>query len=176
MPGHVKVSGTWKALDGLHVKVSGAWKEVEKGYIRVSGAWKEFYSALAVSLYPDTIALHTSGNNNPVYSGNLFNSNGIHYRYAYNGGTLAFGSWLVSGTTSDFWIRCTLNSGSLDAGSDSTGAWLAMTANRTFYIIDPDIDDGAVDADYDIEIAADSGGVDIIATQNYTPRADYIFI
>ena len=49
MPGHVKVSGAWKALTGMHTKVSGTWKEVEKGYVKISGAWKLFYNRFSAS-------------------------------------------------------------------------------------------------------------------------------
>ena len=55
MPGHVKVSGTWKALTGLHTRVSGTWKQVQAGYVKVSGVWKQFYlffSAVADDMTP----------------------------------------------------------------------------------------------------------------------------
>ncbi len=44
MTTHVKVSGTWRAVDKLGVKVSGAWKDVKYKYVKVSGVWKEVYT------------------------------------------------------------------------------------------------------------------------------------
>lgn len=50
MPGHIKVGGAWKELQGMHVKVGGAWKAVQAGYVKVSGVWKQFYANLAFNL------------------------------------------------------------------------------------------------------------------------------
>lgn len=45
MTAHVKVSGTWKAVQSAHVKVSGTWKKIQGGWVNVSGTWKKFLSS-----------------------------------------------------------------------------------------------------------------------------------
>ena len=46
----------------------------------------------------------------------------------------AMAAWLqASGTASDYEVRCTVNSGSLDAGSAATGSYLALSSSREWY-------------------------------------------
>jgi len=61
MDGHVKVSSTWKKLEGIHVKVSGTWKEVQNAYIKVSGVWKQFYVSFSASADDSTPSGSDSG-------------------------------------------------------------------------------------------------------------------
>jgi hypothetical protein len=43
------------------------------------------------------------------------------------------GDWIVPKINmADFSIRATVNSGSVSAGSDTTGSWLALTSDRTW--------------------------------------------
>ena len=168
-----KVGGTWQTLSSAWVKVAGTWQEVSSAWVKVAGTWEEVFRNLAVTLYPDTFTLHTTGDNDPTYSGIQLNSNGTQYRYAFNGGTLGLTTWLLGGTAAQFWARCTVNAGTLDGGSSATGTWLNLAITRDWYITDSIPNSGTVTVDFDIEIATDASGVDIIKSQNYTPETTY---
>lgn len=45
----VKFSGTYQSARP-HVKVSGTWQAVQKGYVKVSGTWQQFFTAMTVVL------------------------------------------------------------------------------------------------------------------------------
>lgn len=84
------------------------------------------------------------------------------------------GEYILSGQASDFWFRCTLNSGTLAAGADNVDTWYQATADLAWYVQDTTADDGSVDANFTIEVALDSGGTTIIASETYTPSASYV--
>lgn len=132
-------------------------------------------TTLSAQLAADTTALHNVSGSN-TYSGVSINSNGNQYWYSAAGsatGTLV-DAWLVSGTNSDFWVRCTLNSGSLGAGSSATGSWIACTSTTGWFVLDTDGSVASQSANFDIDIATDSGGSNIVATETYTPFANYV--
>lgn len=63
---HIKVSGTFKAVNKMHVRVSGAWKRVNNAYVNVSGTWKKFLqSVVACTISAD---LNASGSTVTVTS------------------------------------------------------------------------------------------------------------
>ncbi len=105
------------------------------------------------------------------YAGVSLNANGTEYAWSNTGSPTGtnLGSWLVSGDADQFWARCTLNSGSLDAVNSGTGSWLQLNTTRNWAIVRTT--DGTDLADFDIDIATDSGGANIVASANYTPSA-----
>ena len=79
-----------------------------------------------------------------AYSGVRFSSDGQMYAFQAEGGVTNIGSWLVSGTASDFYIVSTVDSGSLQ--TDPGRGPLQLNANRDFNCIDTSYVGGAVTA------------------------------
>ncbi len=105
------------------------------------------------------------------YAGVRLSLGGTEYAYSAAGSPTGFnlGSWLLSGDAADFWARCTLNSGTLDGANSGVGSWLQLNTTRSWAIVRTT--NGNDTADFDIDIATDSGGANIIASANYTPSA-----
>lgn len=125
-----------------------------------------------VSLGPDDSTYHQERNQANCYAGVGLYSDG---KQMYSDETLAWQEvqiYLLSGANSEVWVRATLNSGSLDAGSSATGSWLALTSNRIWYIVDTTSNDFPSGASVTLEVATDSGGSTIIATETYTLSAN----
>lgn len=103
------------------------------------------------------------------YAGVYLKNDGVEWAYSNAGvpeGT-NLGDWLEVGTTSEMWVRCTLNAGTLDGANSGTGSWLAMTTSRGWAVVDTTIPGGPDTANFDLEMATDAGGVNIIETKNY---------
>lgn len=102
-------------------------------------------------------------------AGVALGSNGNEYAYSATGtaqGTL-LQTWLLRGVNSNYYARCTVNSGTLSAGTEDT--WLQLNALRGWQITQTTV--GTKTADIDIEIAFDASGNIILATANYTLSA-----
>lgn len=128
---------------------------------------------LSASLVGDDVN-HTRISASPANctSGVSLNSDGTEYAYSSGGSATGtnLGTWRTSGASSNFWTRCTLNSGTLDAANSGTGTWIANTSTLGWAIIRTT--DGVDTGDFDLEIATDSGGSTIVASANYTPSAN----
>ncbi len=170
--GHINVGGVWKSLDGIHVKVSGVWKEVQNGYVRVSGVWKEFYAARSFTLQADGAWLHQS-DNNPVYAGFRFNTDGTCDARGPGTSTYAYEfNYESSGDATDLYIRVVDNAANLSG--DTEGSFIALSSAREWYVYDSDSGVPSVTGNADIDIATDAGGVDIVASITWTPNAQYL--
>lgn len=135
----------------------------------------------SVSLPPDESRFHQSNTSVQCFAGwHLESSTDKIYIVGTTGpGNLLLtkvdlGTYIQSGISSDYWFRCTLNSGTLAPGADNVDTWYQATADLAWYVQDTTADDGSVDANFTIEVATDSGGSNIIASETYTPTADYI--
>jgi len=73
-----------------------------------------------------------------TYSGVRFAADGQMYAYQAAGGVTNIGSWLVSGTNSDYYLVSTIDSGSLD--TDPGRGPLQLNSDRSFNVIDTTID------------------------------------
>ena len=80
------------------------------------------------------------------------------------------GNWLDVGSNTDFWVRCTLNNGTLDAYNSGTGTWLALTSARSWGV-EKIAGKGTDSASITLEIASDAGGSNIIDSQGYIIQA-----
>jgi hypothetical protein len=67
----------------------------------------------------------------PIYSGVLFGSDGMVYRYTTYGAMQSIGSWLLSGTASDFYVSGTVTAGGL---TSNAGISQVLSSNRAYYI------------------------------------------
>lgn len=112
-----------------------------------------------------------SASSGTVWAGVNLHSNGTEYSYSAAGSSTGnnLGAWLEGGANTDFWVRCT-TSDSLDGTSSATGSWLAMSTSRA-WAVSKATGFGVTQATLTIEIATDSGGANIIDSQNYTIRA-----
>ena len=130
---------------------------------------------LRIVLEPDGIDFNRA-TNVTCYAGTFFGPDGNQYAYSAAGVATGtdFGPYIFNGTTSDVWLRCTVNSGTLDGGSSSTGTWLSGVAEPAWYIVDSSADDGAETASITVEAATDSGGSNIVDSETYTLSASYI--
>ena len=68
--------------------------------------------------------------------------------------------WLLEGAAADYWVKATVNSGSVSGSA--TGSWLQLNADRSWYINELGI--GFSTANLTIQISTDSSGVDIVGT------------
>lgn len=172
--GHVKVGGTWKALEGIHVKVSGAWKEVQTGYIKVSGAWKEFYTSVIEQTYElsgstGSPNVTTSTESTANYAGWIIAPTGDVLQNE-NGTQIPFRNnieWAFPAVDiGNYWVRWTANAGDEPNLSTPTeGVWTETTSNVQFLWWQTI--NGSRNGSIKIDIATDSGGLDIIATGYY---------
>lgn len=44
MPGHIKVSDTWKTISP-YIRVGGVWKKAREGWVNVSGTWRRWWTS-----------------------------------------------------------------------------------------------------------------------------------
>lgn len=172
MPGHVKVSGAWKALDGIHVKVGGVWKAVQTGYIKVSGTWKEFYAAVAYALSGEPGIIGFQIQPNVAIAGVRINADGTIDKITGNASSPTYTQidaatdWCIPNgeVTGNERFRCTDNNANLASGT--TGSWLA--APQQWYVTGSGLPATALDIDIEISILGDTTTDD---TGNYTGQA-----
>ena len=69
-------------------------------------------------------------------AGVSLNSSGVEYAYSSAGSATGtnLGSWLQGGVNSDFYVRCTVLTGTLSGGTEDT--WEVMSSTRGYYITD----------------------------------------
>ena len=99
-------------------------------------------------------------------------TNGTEYAHSNAGVNQgdALQSWLVGGAASSFYIRCTLNSGTLDDDNSGTGTWLQLNTSRAWSIIRTT--QGIDTAQIKLEIADDASGTNILTSAIYNLRAE----
>lgn len=104
-----------------------AWVNIQRGRRWDGSAWVDVLTRVAIS--GRTLA-------DPATDGFIayeLLSSGVAQRVSGTLGTLTYaGEWLVRGTNTDFEVRATLTSGSLDAGSSATGTWLSLGTTRSW--------------------------------------------
>ena len=79
-----------------------------------------------------------------TYSGVQFSSDGNIYAYQTEGGVTSIGTWLVSGTNSDYYLVTTIDSGALT--NDAGRGPLQLNTTRTYNCIDTTTNGAAVEA------------------------------
>jgi len=175
MPGHTRVGGVWKQLDGIHVKVSGVWKEVNNAYTRVGGVWKQWYAAVAVTLSGEAGINDDALDPDDARVGVRWNSDGtldknIDTSYIQIDATT---DWIIpnGADKTGMVVRCTDNNANLAAGSAGTGSWLSASATRTWFITQTTI--GSKLLDITLEVSLDSGST-VHDSAGYTGTAEVL--
>lgn len=135
---------------------------------------------LAARLARDDLTYHNWQINTITYAGVRLANDGTQY-YKGPGDTWAAdldsgkNPWLVQGSAGDFWVRATLNSSTSGLNDTTSGvdSWLQLNTTRSWSIVDSvaGIPTTAEEASLTLEIATDSGGSNIVATETYTLRA-----
>lgn len=101
------------------------------------------------------------------HAGIRFGSDGVLYKIQSNGGFSAIiGQWLLSGSSSSFWVERTIQSGTIEV--DAGAGFLIMSSNRDY---DSQLAvAGVKEATVSFKISSDSGGVTIVAeaTMNFS--------
>jgi len=75
----------------------------------------------------------------------------------------------LAGAGNAYWVRATINSGSLTSGT--TGAWTSLASNQSWVVTKAVI--GVLSCNMTIEIASDSGGANIVTSGSYTITAEF---
>ena len=108
------------------------------------------------------------------YAGVYLKNDGVEWAWSnsgvWEGGNL--GNWLDVGTAAELWVRCTLNSGTLDASNAGVDTWLTLSVNRNWAIVDTTLTGGPDTANFVLEIATDAAGSNIIDTKTYALQAN----
>lgn len=102
--------------------------------------------------------------------GTVFRTNisGSAYNVQFNAGT----EWCNVTPSQIYYIRCTVQSGSLGGSSSNEDVWLNLATNRTFEVVDTTAGVSPAIVQMKIEIASDSGGSNILATGYYQAIAN----
>jgi hypothetical protein len=111
----------------------------------------------------------------PAVASWTFKSNGTVFRTNIAGDPVIFNfltEWCNVTPSQTYYLRCTVQSGSLDAGSDTANVWHALTADRFFAVVDYTAGVSPETVSMKIEIASDSGGSNILATGYYQATAN----
>jgi len=108
----------------------------------------------------------TNNSTGTCYSGLKIGSDGNLYERQAAGGWSRFGTWLFIGTAANYYVQRTVTSGSLttDAGGP-VGSGLQLNADR---IYDIQISYGEKLATVKFEIATESAGTTIVASNSYS--------
>lgn len=78
--------------------------------------------------------------------------------------------WITPTTgASSYFVRATLNGGSLASGT--TGTWLALTSDQSWSVLRLDNNPGSQVANLTIAIASDSGGTNIVVSATISLEA-----
>lgn len=109
-----------------------------------------------------------TGSSGTIHAGVHIRNDGVEWAWSDTGAEEGtnLGNWLESGAAGDFWIRCTLNSGTLDGADAGTGSWLACSTSRS-WAIEKASGFGQETANITLEIATDASGTNVIDTQSY---------
>lgn len=120
---HINNVGTWKPCT-VWINNVGTWKKAAV-WLNVSGVWKQITTLLSASL-PASISAGDSvfAPNNAFAELYVSNSGGWG---ATNGGT---GTWLTSGTNSEFQVRLT-GTGDTPSGS-ALNTWITLSSNTNW--------------------------------------------
>lgn len=98
------------------------------------------------------------------------NSNGTVEASTFNSGVVDSYNWLTPTTGSTtYYVRATLNSGSLNSGT--TGVWQALTTDRVWDVYVNEFTSGSQNANLTIAIATDSGGTNIVVSATISLEA-----
>jgi len=149
MTAHVKDGGTWKEAKEIHVKDGGIWKAVKEAWVKDGGTWKSFFKALAVSITNQTVSNVAV---DPATATATYTVNTDGHIRVHGGGSLE--EWLVAGTSSEFDVRATHNSGSTPSGTYSS--WLNLGTSRSWSLSQSGI--GSLTGTITIEIRESAGG------------------
>lgn len=129
---------------------------------------------LNAALAPDSTTYHQVRFGLTCYSGVKLDSDGSQY-YMDNTGAWQVdtspNTWLIAGTSDKFWVRATLNSGSLDHLNSGTGSWLQLNTDKNWAFFDSTSGDGADAVSLTLEISTNSSGTNILDTVTYTMSA-----
>lgn len=155
MPVKINVAGTWKDAT-VKINVAGTWKTATVWH-NVSGTWKNLSSAPSASLpanmYPEE---------NYTASANLKIKTDGTWSYTF---TPTTGTWMNSGSASDYEVRLTQTGGSTITG-ESLSTWLACSTERNWYLTSAEFDKSAT-ATLEIRMAASPFTVLATSTVNF---------
>ena len=98
------------------------------------------------------------------------NSDGTVQASTFGSGIVDSYDWITPTTgASTYFVRATLNSGSLTTGT--TGTWLALTSSQVWTVFKNEFTSGSQTANLTIAIATDSGGTNIVVSANISLEA-----
>lgn len=161
----VKTGGTFTKARKIFVKVAGTWTEATKVFVKSAGSWVQvFTNATVVNPIPAIV----------VYDDQIFPTDSLASFTILTDGTVSVlgngsstaGNWFTPTTTgigSSYWVRVTKNSGANNTSGQALGTWLQLSSNRSWtWVV---TGNNSLSANLTIEIATDSLGSNIVATE-----------
>jgi hypothetical protein len=144
---HIRVSGSWKKLNGLHVNISGTWKEVQAAYVKVSGVWKQFYLFFTASADKASVSGSNSGSSPCGNPGNTdivtvtAQGGTAPYTYAWSrvGAAADSGPYQANAPTSNATSFSDVDSSVCDADLDSTEQWCCTITDSDSNVVTVDV-------------------------------------
>jgi len=109
-----------------------------------------------------------AGTGGTVYSGLKIDADGDLYERQPGGGWSSFGTWLLSGTNSAFYVNRTINSGSLVTDS-GTGSSIILSTDRTYDVQRTGQGGDISQVDFEIALVSDDS---VVASISYTFHAE----
>lgn len=132
MPINIGISGVNRPVTPS-VGVGGVWKPITGAWIGVGGVWRRMIETIFAQLTGRSITWATASPADArvgyrlTSSGLVEGSRGASILWNQD-----YGTWRVLGTSSDYEVRATLNSGTLTSGT--TGSWLSLGTTRAWTV------------------------------------------
>lgn len=129
---HIKVGGSWVAIDNASIKVGGSWTQVDKIYAKIAGVWEQVWANLTVTCGPITVNNARIGA--PCTALARIDTDGDVYESNSVGVFSSTQTWLTSGSSSAVWVERDAVSGTALDNDDfgGTGNRVQLSSSVTF--------------------------------------------
>lgn len=160
MTAHVRHASAWRNAKP-YARHSGSWREVKNAYVRHGGSWREFYVNAVLALPSPFVSDAVLGVGTAV-ANYIIRANGRVQHEVSGGFPFDVGAWITpQANMTDYQLRTTLVSGSLNGGQITTPNWIPLgTIDYSWFVIRSS--PGQSQAVVQIEIRRASDGVVLV--------------
>jgi hypothetical protein len=166
---HLNDAGTWRQIRNVYVNDAGTWRTIQNIYVNDAGTWRQVYQAAVVFLTATSAGGTSFSPTNATVTYSLRNTGSISR--VFNGNLSTIGQWIDPTSAANggtpYECRATLLSGTSPSG-DSLSTWLAMTADRSWFLSRTSV--GTTTCQLTVEIRRASDGV-VLTSQTVTITA-----